>query len=195
VIEERLFAPVVDEPASRVLKVLMAGGDPSKLTRGLAEAWARFLRWGRAAPTSFKMMQSRTAEHRRSPPSRSAPVQNRGGALAFRRRCSNSLSGSANRGWTTTKDHFARPNSALAVCENNPWDGLDDAAPSGGDAGVPHVRLSLRFDARWLGRFALWRSTFTLALLFCDEQQRIETRSFEPGRGHHRGATSDGVVA
>jgi Protein of unknown function (DUF4238) len=59
VIEERFFAAVVDEPASRALKVLIAGGDPSKLTRELAEAWTRFLMAARArSPYVVEMMQT-----------------------------------------------------------------------------------------------------------------------------------------
>jgi Protein of unknown function (DUF4238) len=59
VIEETFFAPVVDEPASRALKVLVAGGDPSKLTNELAEAWTRFLMAARArSPDVVAMMQT-----------------------------------------------------------------------------------------------------------------------------------------
>jgi Protein of unknown function (DUF4238) len=58
VIEETFFAPVVDEPASRALKVLIAGGAPAKLTSELAEAWTRFLMAARArSPDVIEMMQ------------------------------------------------------------------------------------------------------------------------------------------
>jgi hypothetical protein len=58
VIEKTFFAPVVDEPASRALKVLIAGGAPAKLTRELAEAWTRFLMAARArSPDVIEMMQ------------------------------------------------------------------------------------------------------------------------------------------
>src|SRR5712672_660497 len=42
VIEEKFFAPVVDEPASRALKALIEC-DQSKLTPELREAWTTFL--------------------------------------------------------------------------------------------------------------------------------------------------------
>jgi hypothetical protein len=64
VIEEEFFAPVVDEPASRALKVLIAGGDPSKFTRELAEAWTRFVMASRVrSPNVLKMMQVQGRRH------------------------------------------------------------------------------------------------------------------------------------
>ncbi len=64
VIEEKFFAGGVDSPASHALKVLIAGGDPSKFTPELAEAWTRFLMAARArSPNVVKMIQIQGRRH------------------------------------------------------------------------------------------------------------------------------------
>jgi hypothetical protein len=42
VLEQKFFAPIVDEPASRALKILIEG-DQSKLTVEMCNAWTRFM--------------------------------------------------------------------------------------------------------------------------------------------------------
>jgi len=58
VLEEKFFGPIVDEPASRALKVLMER-DQSKLTEELRVAWTRFLMAARArSPEMVKKAQN-----------------------------------------------------------------------------------------------------------------------------------------